>query len=137
AKDEIEEMEEKEIEEIIEEMEKEAVEEKEKKKKEKREKKKEEAKELEKRETSTLIPSSSLSVSQEEKREKEMPIIRTDISDIENQIINIIRDEPRRPRAITRMLRGKLNQNEVVSILRRLEEKNIVKREGTKSWKLA
>lgn len=136
AKDEAEEIEEKEIEEIVEEMEKKAVEEKEKKKKEK----KEEIKEPEKEKTEvTPTPAHGLSVSVKEKvekREKRTPIIRDDLSEIENQIINIIGYEPRRPRAITRMLRGRLNQNEVVSILRQLEEKKVVKREGTKSWKL-
>lgn len=134
SKEKIEE-EEKEIEEIIEEMEKEAVEEKEKKKKEKKEEMKEEVKEKE----APTIPSSVLgvSISRKEEKEKKAPIIRDDLSEVENQIINIIGYEPRRPRAITRILKGKINQNEVVSILRRLEEKNIVKREGAKSWKLA
>lgn len=130
AKDEIEEEEEKEIEEIIEEMEKEAIKEKEKK-----EERKEEVKEKE----APATPDSVLgvSISRKEEKEKRAPIIRDDLSEVENQIINTIKDEPRRPRAITRMLKGKLNQNEVVSILRRLEERKIVKREGTKSWKLA
>jgi oligoribonuclease NrnB/cAMP/cGMP phosphodiesterase (DHH superfamily) len=138
AKEKIEE-EEDEIEEIIEEMEKEAVEEKKKEKKRKKEEKEEELKEEAKEKEATAIPSSvtGVSISRKEEREKKTPIIRDDLSEIENQIINVIRDEPRRPRAITRILKGKINQNEVVSLLKRLEEKNIVKREGTKSWKLA
>ncbi|MFB0560170.1 MAG: hypothetical protein ACETWM_02880 [Candidatus Lokiarchaeia archaeon] len=115
-KDELEEIEEAEIEEIIEEMEKEVVEEKEKKKEEKKEPVKERKKEKKK------------------KREKREPLIRDDLSEIENLIVNLIGYEPRRPKAITRMLNGKLNQNEVVCLLRQLEEKNVVKREGTKSW---
>ena len=115
-KDELEEIEEAEIEEIIEEMEKEVVEEKEKKKEEKKEPVKERKREKKK------------------KREKREPIVREDLSEIENLIVNLIGYEPRRPKAITRMLKGKLNQNEVVSLLRQLEEKNVVKREGTKSW---
>jgi Fe-S cluster assembly scaffold protein SufB len=143
TKEEIEEIEEKEIEEIVEEMEKEAVEEKKRRKKEEKEEKKEEIKEPEKEKTALVMPSGfhGLSTPLEEemkkKREKKEPIIRDDLSEIENRIINIIGYEPRRPRAITRMLRGKLNQNEVVSILRQLEEKKVVKREGTKSWRLA
>lgn len=116
-KKELEEIEEGEIDEIIEEMEKEVVEEKEKKK----EEKKEVVKERKRRE-------------KKKKREKREPIIRDDLSEIENLIVNLIGYEPRRPKAITRMLKGKLNQNEVVSLLRQLEEKNVVKREGTKSW---
>ena len=115
-KDKLEEIEEAEIEEIIEEMEKEVVEEKEKKKEEKKEPVKERKREKKK------------------KREKREPIVREDLSEIENLIVNLIGYEPRRPKAITRMLKGKLNQNEVVSLLRQLEEKNVVKREGTKSW---
>ncbi len=115
-KDKLEEIEEAEIEEIIEEMEKEVVEEKEKKKEEKKEPVKERKREKKK------------------KREKREPIVREDLSEIENLIMNLIGYEPRRPRAITRMLKGKLNQNEVVSLLRQLEEKNVAKREGTKSW---
>jgi len=114
GKEEPEEIEEAEIEETIEEIEKEIIEEKEKKKEEKKERVKEKKK--------------------EKKREKREPIIRDDLSEIENLIVNIIGYEPRRPRAITRILKGKLNQNEVVSLLRKLEEKGVVKREGTKSW---
>ncbi|MGQ9721721.1 MAG: hypothetical protein ACUVXA_10415 [Candidatus Jordarchaeum sp.] len=115
GKEELEEIEEEEIEEIIEEMEKEVVEEKEKKKEEKREPVKERK-------------------YKKKKREKREPIVRDDLSETENFIVNLIAVEPRRPRAITRMLKGKLNQNEVVSLLRQLEEKKVVKREGTKSW---
>ncbi|MEX2750968.1 MAG: hypothetical protein Q6366_003690 [Candidatus Freyarchaeota archaeon] len=116
AKKEIEEIEEEEIEEIVEEMEKEAVEEKKKKKVEKEEK------EVVKKE------------GKREKREKREPIVRDDLSEIENEILNIIANEPRRPRAIARILKGKLNQNEVVVLLKKLEERKVVKREGAKSW---
>ncbi|MBS7249427.1 MAG: hypothetical protein KIH08_02370 [Candidatus Freyarchaeota archaeon] len=116
AKKGVEEIEEEEIEEIVEEMEKEAVEEKKKKEVEKEEK------EVVKKE------------GKKEKWEKREPMFRDDLSEIENEILNIIANEPRRPRAITRILKGKLNQNEVVSLLKKLEEKKVVKREGAKSW---
>ncbi len=111
----VEEIEEEEIEKIVEEMEKEAVEEKKKKKE-------EEEKEAVKKER------------KKESREKREPIVREGLSDIENEILKIIAKEPRRPRAITRILKGKLNQNEVVVLLRKLEEKKVVRREGAKSW---
>ncbi len=116
--EELEEIEEAEIEEIIEEIEKEAVEEKEKKKEEKE-------------------PVKERRREKKKKREKREPIVRDDLSEIENLVVNLIGYEPRRPRAITRLLKGKLNQNEVVSLLKQLEEKKIVKREGTKSWIMA
>ncbi|MHA1271081.1 MAG: MarR family transcriptional regulator [Candidatus Helarchaeota archaeon] len=52
----------------------------------------------------------------------------------EELILAAIKTEPHRPRAIVRICKNKIDQNQVVQILNKLKEKGLVKTTSNKSW---
>ncbi|MHA1267500.1 MAG: hypothetical protein ACTSRS_19855 [Candidatus Helarchaeota archaeon] len=57
------------------------------------------------------------------------------LSDYDRLILAAIDTEAHRPRAIVRIIKGVLDQNQVVQILNRLEQNNLVERISEKAWK--
>jgi len=53
---------------------------------------------------------------------------------LEELVLAAIKTEPRRPRAIVRICKHKLDQNQVVQILNKLREKGLVKKVSKKAW---
>ncbi|MHC1591496.1 MAG: hypothetical protein ACXQS8_05380 [Candidatus Helarchaeales archaeon] len=49
-------------------------------------------------------------------------------------VLSAIQTEAQRPRAIVRICKRLLNQNQVVQILNELEKEGLVKRNSTKTW---
>jgi len=69
---------------------------------------------------------------------KKSNIKKTNEEDIlnlyEELVLSAIKTEPHRPRAIVRICKNKVNQNQVVQILNKLKEKGLVKTISNKSW---
>ncbi len=57
------------------------------------------------------------------------------LSDYDKLVLTAIETEAHRPRAIVRIIKRTLDQNQVVQILNRLEQNNLVERISGKAWK--
>ena len=57
-----------------------------------------------------------------------------DLSLYEELILAAIQTEPHRPKAIVRICKKKLDQNQVIQILNKLKENGLVKAVSNKSW---
>jgi hypothetical protein len=69
------------------------------------------------------------------KKGKGKDISEDGLSDYDRLVLAAIASEAHRPSAIVTIIKSTLDQNQVVQILNRLEQNNLVERVSTKAWK--
>ena len=68
-------------------------------------------------------------------KKKSTEVPEDGLSDYDRLVLAAIETESHRPKAIVRIIKGTLDQNQVVQILNRLEQNNLVERVTGKAWK--
>lgn len=68
-------------------------------------------------------------------KQKKVEIPEDGLSDYDRLVLAAITTEAHRPKAIVRIVKRTLDQNQVIQILNRLEENNLVERVSAKGWK--
>ena len=71
-------------------------------------------------------------------KSKKVKTVRKEVDDelslYDELVLAAIKNESHRPRAIVNICKNKIDQNQVIKILKRLQEKGLVKEVSNKAW---